>query len=113
MVICGVSALAGLFVFWILLWVQLFACFPSEQVYLTSVSPDGGKAARFSVKYEGLCRWLPYDIEPQYYVTVTDTAHGRIMLRKNGYHGDLKSSFSELAKQHAPWTVAELTATLK
>jgi hypothetical protein len=45
---CGVAL-----VLWISAWVHLFTRFPSEQVYVASTSPDGGKVARFSVKCQG------------------------------------------------------------
>jgi len=111
--VCVAGMLGMVFVLWIVLWVQLFACFPSEQVCVTSVSPDGSKTARFSVKWEGICRWLPYDIEPQYYLTVVENSHSWILLRRSEYHGDLKTSFSELGKKHAPWTVTELASAVK
>ncbi len=113
-IIIALSSFLGVaFVLWVLLWIQLFACFPSEQVYLTSVSPDGSKTARFSVKWEGIYRWLPYDIEPQYYLTVVENTHTRILLRQSEYHGDLKASFLELGKKHAPWAVTDLASAQK
>lgn len=109
--VVGVASLFGAaFVFWILLWIQFLTYFPPEQVYIASVSPDGKKTARFSVKCEGISRWLPSDIEPQYYVTIVDTAYGRILLRKSEFHGDLERSFLELAKKHAPWAVTKLAS---
>ena len=101
------------FVFWGLLWIQLFVCFPSEQVRITSISPDGSKTASFSVKWEGICRWLPYDIEPQYYLTVTENTHNWILVRQSEYHGNMKTSFSELASKHAPWAITNLAAAQK
>jgi hypothetical protein len=109
-----VSSLVGAaFVLWVTLWIQLFACFPSECVYVASISPEGSKRAAFSVRYEGLYGWLPYDIEPRYYLTVTDTAHGWILLRKSAYGGDLPTSFSELSKKHAPWALTKLASAAK
>ena len=102
------SLFAAAFVLWGLLWIQFLTCFPPEHPYVASASPDGKKTARFSVKYEGITRWLPSDIEPHYYVTIVDTAYGRILLRKSEYHGDLNGSFAELAKKHAPWAVTQL-----
>jgi len=105
----AVASLLGVaFVLWILLWIQLLRDFPPEHVHLAAVSPDGSKAARFSVKYEGITRWLPSDIEPHYYLTIVDTAYARILLRKSEYHGDLNRSFSELAKKHAPWALTQM-----
>jgi len=103
----------GGFAVWILLWIQLLACFPPEVVYGAAVSPDGGQTARFSVKYEGIYLWLPLDIEPHYYITIVDTVHGWIVLRKSGFCGALKPSFSELARKHAPWAAAQLDAPEK
>jgi hypothetical protein len=109
-IIALASLLGAAFVLWGLLWIQLFACFPSEQVQVTSVSPDGSKTARFSVKWEGIHRWLPYDIEPQYYLTVTENTHSRILVRQSAYQGDMKTSFSELASKHAPWAITDLAS---
>ncbi len=69
--------------------------------------------ARFSVKWEGIHRWLPYDIEPQYYVTVMENTHSWILVRRSEYHGDLKTSFSELARKHAPWAITDLASAQK
>lgn len=113
-IVIGLAVLLGTaFVFWGLLWIQLFACYPSEQVHITAVSPDGSKTARFSVKWEGICRWLPYDVEPQYYITVVETAHSWILVRRSEFHEDVKTSFSELARKHAPWAVAQLASAQK
>ncbi len=107
------SVLGATFVVWVVLWVQLFTCFPAEHVYVTSFSPDGKKVARFSVQYEGIGRWIPDDIEPQYYVTIVDTTYGRVLLRKKEFHGTVKASFSELAGKYAPWAVTELDSVMK
>jgi len=110
--IVGITGvLATLFALWIHLWIQLFTCFPPEQVWLTSTSPDGDKTARFSVKHEGIFHWLPSDIEPHYYVTVFDGVHGRMLLRQEDFDGDMTRSFSKLATKHAPWAVKEFNST--
>ena len=96
-----------------MLWIQLFACFPSEQVYVAVPSPDSSKTARFSVKWEGIHRLLLYDIEPRYYVTVVENTHSWILVRESGFHGDLKTSFLELAKKRAPWAITALAAAQK
>ena len=96
---------------WVSGWIQLFMCFPAEQVYVSSVSPDGSKVAQFSVKYQGIHLCIPNDIEPYYYLTIIEREHARILLRKTEYHGDVAKSFSELAKKYAPWAVTQLEAT--
>ena len=106
-VVCLLGVVLG---FWVSAWIQFFTRVPSEQVYVTSVSPDGSRIARFSVKYQGIYTWLPSDIEPHYYLTIVEREHARILLRRSEYHGDLAASFSELAKKHAPWAVAQLTS---
>ena len=98
---------------WVSAWIQFFTRVPSEQVYVTSTSPDGSKVARFSVKYQGIYPWLPSDIEPHYYVTIVERDHARILLRESEYHGDLNASFSELAKKHVPWAVPQLVSAEK
>jgi len=99
------SLLATASALWVLLWIQFLTYYPPEQVYVTSISPDGSRDARFSVKHQGIYPWLPSDIEPHYYVTIVERCHARILLRKSEYHGDLNASLSELAKKHAPWAV--------
>ena len=110
LVTSGASLFGLATVLWISAWIQFFTRVPSEQVYVTSVSPDGSRIARFSVKYQGIYTWLPSDIEPHYYVSIVEREHARILLRRSEYHGDLAASFSELAKKHAPWAVAQLTS---
>lgn len=95
---------------WVHLWIQLNTLWPPEHVHVDAVSPDGRKMALFSVKYQGLTSWLPTDVEPHYYVTIVDTQRGTVLLRESEYHGDLKSSFNELAKKYAPWAVDAITS---
>jgi hypothetical protein len=100
------SALLGVLVVgWALLWVQLSVRFPAEHVYFEQLSPDAGKTARFSVKYQGLHPWLPVDIEPHCYVTVVDAEWGAVLVRVTEYHGDTEATFAELARKYAPWAV--------
>jgi hypothetical protein len=107
-------SVAGLFgvllVLWVWGWVQYFARFPSEHVYVTSTSPDGQKVALFSVKYQTILPWLPSDIEPEFYITIVSSDHARIQLRKTEFHENLRTTFAELAKKHAPWAVTNFAA---
>jgi len=82
--------------------------FPSEQVYVKAVSPDGEKVALFSIKYQSVSHWIP-DYEPYTYVTVIETEHGGILLRETEYHGSIEKSFVELAKKYAPWAIEQVT----
>jgi len=100
------TALLGVLVVgWALLWIQLSVHFPAEHVYFEELSPDGGKIARFSVKYQGLHPWLPVDIEPHCYVTVVDAEWGAVWVRETEYHGGTKATFAELARKYAPWAL--------
>ena len=100
------TALLGMLVVgWALLWVQLSVRFPAEHVYFEQVSPDAGKIARFSVKYQGIHPWLPVDIEPHCYVTVVDAERGAVLVRETEYHGETEASFAELARKYAPWAL--------
>ncbi len=96
---------------WIKLWIQLNTLWPPEHVYVAEVSPDGNKVALFSIKYQGLTSWLPTDVEPHCYVTIVDTQRGTVLLRETEHHGDVNSSFTELAKKHAPWAVEALNSS--
>jgi hypothetical protein len=82
-----------------------------EHVYVAEVSPDGRKIALFSVKYQGLTPWLPTDVEPYCYVTIVDTKRGTVLLRETEYHGDVNNSFTELAKNHAPWAIEAINSS--
>ena len=102
----GAAVLLGVVVVaWALLWIQLSVRFPAEHVYFEQVSPDAGKIARFSVKYQGLHPWLPVDIEPHCYVTVVDAKWGAVLVRETEYHGDTEATFAELARKYAPWAL--------
>lgn len=78
--------------------------FPEEQTYLQFTSSDGSKLARFSVRYQSICRWLS-DFEPHCYLTVINLENGR----GSRYEPDqfisfnMKENFLSLAKAHAPW----------
>lgn len=93
---------------WIQLWIRLSVRFPPEHVYVDELSPDGGKIARFSVKYQGIRPWLPIDMEPYCYVTIVDARRGAVLLRETEYHGDIKGTFTELARKYAPWAVEQI-----
>jgi hypothetical protein len=41
-------------------------------------------------------------------ITVIETQHGSIVERQTEYHGSIKNSFSELAKEYAPWALEEI-----
>ena len=89
-------------------WVQDQRNFPPEQVYVSAVSPDGERLALFSIKYQSVSRWIP-DYEPHAYVTVIETEHGSILVRETACGGSIKTRFVELAREHAPWAVEEVT----
>lgn len=95
---------------WFQLWISFSTHWPPEHVYIETLSPDGNKLALFSVKYQGIHPWIPTDIEPAKYVTIVDSKTGRILLRKTEHHRDIKNSFVELAKQHAPWAVEQISS---
>ena len=96
-------------IFWAALWFNHLNVFPPEHVYVSVESPDGSKVANFSIKYQGvLSPWIPTDIEPAAYITVIDTRHGSIVERHTEYHSSIKKSFSELAKEYAPWALEEI-----
>ncbi len=95
---------------WVPLWTQLYTYPPPEHVYVEALSPDGSQIARFSVKYQGLSPWFPTDIEPYCYVTIVDAERAGILLRKTEYHGDIKSTFTELARKYAPWAVEQIAS---
>ena len=82
--------------------------FPPEHIYYQICAPGQKVIALFSVKYQSVISWLPSDVEPCYYLTIVDSEYGRVRIRKNQWHGDLKASFLELARKHAPWAVQEL-----
>ncbi len=100
----------ALVVIWVPLWTQLYIYPPPEHVYVEARSPDGTEIARFSVKYQGLSPWLPTDIEPYCYVTIVGVERGDIRLRKTEYHGDIKSTFTELARKYAPWALEQIAS---
>ena len=105
----GLATLFGLLVLlWGLMWVQLLVVFPPEHVYQSAESPDGTQIALFSIKYQGVQPWVPTDIEPHAYITVLETRHGSTVLRETEYHGTVKDSFAELARQHAPWATDQV-----
>ena len=81
--------------------------FPPEHVYSQVASEDGKWIALFSVKYQGVISWIPNDIEPYYYLTLVDTKHRRLCVRKSAHCGNMEASFAELARQHAPWALHE------
>jgi hypothetical protein len=95
---------------WGFLWIQLFVRFPPEHIYLSIESPDSSRIALFSVKYQGFSPWVPVDIEPNAYITVIETQHGSKLLRETEYHGTVKNSFGELARQYAPWATDQVTS---
>jgi hypothetical protein len=97
-------------VIWVPLWTQLYTYPPPEHVYVEVLSPDGSQIARFSVKYQGLSPWFPTDIEPYCYVTIVGTERAGILLRKTEHHGDIKSTFTELARKHAPWALEQIAS---
>jgi hypothetical protein len=102
----SLASLSGVAVLlWGVLWVQLLVLFPPEHVYVSAASPDGSEIAHFSVKYQGIHRWIPTDIEPHRYVTVVGTRHGEILVRETEHHGTVQDTFAELARKHAPWAV--------
>ena len=108
-VLMSLATLVGLLVLlWGLLWVQLLVVFPPEHVYLSAESPDGTQIALFSIKYQGVHPWFPTDIEPRAYITVVETRHGSNVLRETEYHGTVKNSFAELARQYAPWATDQV-----
>jgi hypothetical protein len=100
--------ICSVFVMWVLLWIQLFVVFPPEHVYLSAESPNGRQVALFSIKYQGIHPWLPSDIEPHAYITVIETRHGSKLVRQEAYHGTVKNSFMELARQYAPWATDQV-----
>jgi len=89
-------------------WVQNNRHFPPEQVYVRAASPEGERIALFSIRYQSVSRWMP-DYEPHAYVTVIETEHGGLLVRETEYHGSIKTSFVELAKEYAPWAVEQVT----
>jgi hypothetical protein len=83
--------------------------FPPEQVYLRFTSPDGSTAAVFSLKHESL-RWVS-DVEPACYITLVDLEQGRVMKRAEKFLSfNMRENFLALAREHAPWCVAQIEA---
>ena len=108
-VLISLAALLGLFVLmWSFLWVQLLVVFPPEHVYQSTESPDGTQIALFSIKYQGIHPWFPSDIEPYAYITIIETRHGSMLLRKTEHYGVVKNSFVQLARQYAPWATDQV-----
>jgi hypothetical protein len=101
--LCGLVAVS-----WTALWFNHFNEFPPEHVYVSVESPDGSQVANFSIKYQGISPWIPTDIEPAAYITVIETRHGSIVERHTEYRSSIKKSFSELAKEYAPWALEEI-----
>jgi hypothetical protein len=85
--------------------------FPPEHIYYDVASSDGATIALFSVKYQGLSRWIG-DIEPHNYITLVDARTGRVKLRSDEwFRGEtMTGTFIALARKHAPWAVDQLQA---
>jgi hypothetical protein len=86
-------------------WIRVSTQYPSEQIHLRKVSPDGSKVALFSVKYQTIHPLVPSDVEPCTYLTVVDAATGRVAFRGTAYRRVLRDSFLALAEEHARWAV--------
>lgn len=108
--IIAILSVLGAVVLYALLWIEFHEQWPPEHVYAQVVAPDGASVALFSVRYRGLRPWFPVDVEPHAYVTIVDTRHGAVLVRATEYHGELRQSFAELARKHAPWA-GEAVAT--
>ena len=44
------------------------------------------------------------------YVTIVDARRGGFLLRKTEYHGDIRCTFIELARKHAPWALEQIAS---
>ncbi len=84
--------------------------FSPEHVYYKVLSPDKKMIALFSIKYQGVISWLPSDIEPYCYLTIVDSEHGRIRMRKTEYHGTMEGNFIGMAQKYAPWAAEEIAS---
>jgi hypothetical protein len=90
-------------------WLRFQLMYPSEQQFGSVTSPDGERVAHFSVRYEGRYPWWPANPKPHFYITITDAASGRVLLRETDFDWDYEgaygsTSFIDLAEAYAPWS---------
>jgi len=91
--------------------IRLATGYPSEQVHLRHVSPDGSRIALFSVRYPIAHRLAPSHISPASYLTLVDVAYGRVLFHGT-ISGRLRESFLALAQMHAPWAVEAVQSSI-
>lgn len=92
-------------------WLEYHLLYPPEHQFVQTASPDGEQIAVFSVKYEGIYSWWPANPKPHFYITVTDAASGKLILRETDYDWpptgaytrSTGNSFTRLARVYAPW----------
>jgi len=102
-VILGIGCIA-----YIQSWIWVKSCWPSEQVHLKLISPEGDKIAVFSIRYQTVHPLIPSDVEPYEYLTILDAKTGQVLLRKTECEPSFVDSFKLLSNKFAPWAESQI-----